>query len=158
MSVLSDNYKKIISEMEEKITNPKELDFVKQKISELSMLFMETIDNLNNATEKKIKEIEERQKQIELKVSKVEDSVNDIESDIYTEEEGYDFEIVCPYCNYEFQAEINGKNEIVCPECNNMIELDWNEEEEDCCSGGCLGCHGCGSEEDEDNNNNEDDM
>lgn len=47
------------------------------------------------------------------------------------------------------------KNEIKCPECNNIIELDWNDEEEDCCSGHCSSCHGCGSEEE---NDDEEDM
>ena len=34
MSVLSDNYKKIIAEVEERITNPEDLEFVKEKMSE----------------------------------------------------------------------------------------------------------------------------
>lgn len=164
MSVLSDNYKKIISEIETQITNPEELEFVKQKISELSMMFMDIIDNLANTADEKIKQIEDKQKEIETKMSKVENTVNEIESDIYTGEEEFDFEIVCPYCNYEFEAEINGKNEIVCPECNNVIELDWNEEDEGC-SGHCSSCHGCEEddfeeEKEEDNNQeeNEDDM
>ena len=66
----------------------------------------------------------------------------------------------CPYCNNEFIAEINGKDEIKCPECNNMIELDWDDEEEHGCSGHCSSCHGCSDdfEEDDDEENNEDDM
>jgi len=158
MSVLSDNYKRIVSEIEEKLSNPEELEFVKEKISELSMLFMDMIDSLAEKADEKIKQIEEKQKQIESKMSEVENAVNEIESDIYTEEEGsFDFEIVCPYCSHEFVAEINGKNEIACPECNNIIELDWNEEEDEGCSGHCGGCHGCGEEFEEDEEN-EDDM
>lgn len=150
MSVLSENYKRIISEIEEKIQDPEELEFVKQKVTELSMLFMDIIDNLADKADEKIKQIEEKQKQIEAKMDEVENVVNEIESDIYTEEEGnFDFEIVCPYCNYEFEAEIDGKTEIPCPECNNIIELDWNDEEDEGCSGHCGGCHGC-SEDSED--------
>lgn len=156
MSVLSDNYKRIVSEIEEKISNPEELEFVKEKVSELSMLFMDIIDSLSEKADEKIKQIEEKQKQIESKMSEVESAVNEIESDIYTEEDGnFDFEIVCPYCNYEFVAEINGKNEIACPECNNIIELDWNDEDDgEGCNGHCSGCHGC--EEDYDENDEED--
>ena len=158
MSVLSDNYKRIISEIEGKITNQEELEFVKEKVSELSMLFMDIIDSLTEKADEKIKQIEEKQKQIEAKMEQVENAVNDIESDIYVEEDGnFDFEIVCPYCNNEFITEINGKDEITCPECNNVIELDWNEEEDEGCSGHCSSCHGC-SDELEDDEDNEDDM
>lgn len=162
MSVLSDNYKRIISEIEGKITNPEELEFVKEKVSEISMLFMDVIDNLTEKTDEKIRQIEEKQKQIENKMSQVENVVNEIESDIYVEDDegNFDFEIVCPYCNNEFVAEINGKSEILCPECNNIIELDWNDEENDCCSGHCSSCHGCDEDFDEndDEEDNEDDM
>lgn len=158
MSVLSENYKRIISEIEGKISNPEELEFVKEKVSELSMLFMDIIDNLTEKADEKIKQIEEKQKQIEEKMLQVETSVNEIENDIYVEEDGsFDFEIVCPYCNHEFVAEINGKNEIPCPECSNIIELDWNDEEEQGCTGHCGGCHGC-SDEFDNEEDNEDDM
>ena len=43
--------------------------------------------------------------------------------------EDFEFEIVCPYCNYEFIADIDEhEDEILCPECNNPIELDWSED------------------------------
>ncbi len=164
MSVLSDNYKRIVSEIEGKITNPEELEFVKEKVAELSMLFMDIIDNLADKTEEKMKQMEEKQKQIEDKINMVESAVNEIEGDIYEEDGNFDFEIICPYCNYEFTAEITGKDEITCPECNNIIELDWNEEEEDGCTGHCSGCHGCEEEEEDfaedeqDEEDNEDDM
>lgn len=88
--------------------------------------------------------------------------------DIY-EDEDYDFEIVCPYCNHEFVADIEDelKEEIECPECHNKIELDWDGEDDDCCSGGCCGCghhDECGSDEEdsdtdsEEKDNNDDDM
>ena len=148
MSVLSDNYKRIVSEIEEKMTNKEDLEFVKEKVAELSMLFMDIIDNLADKTEEKMRQMEEKQKQIEAKMEAVESAINEIEGDIYEEDGNFDFEIVCPYCNYEFTAEITGKDEITCPECNNIIELDWNEEDEDSCTGHCSNCHGC--EEDED--------
>ena len=157
MSVLSDNYRRIVSEVEAKITNPENQEFVKQKISELSVIFMDVIDNLSNITDQKIKNIEEKQKIIEEKMQEVENYVNDIESDMLEEIESideelnqdeddeYEFEITCPYCDNEFVADINGKAEVKCPECNNIIELDWNDEEEtSCCSnGGCSKCPGC---------------
>ena len=173
MSVLSDNYKKIITEIEEKITNQEELEFIKQKISELSIIFMDVIDNLSNATDEKLKKIEEKQEKIEQKMQEVEEYVNDIETDMLEEidaidevtenDEEYEFEIACPYCNNEFVADINGKNEITCPECNNVIELDWNDEEDNksgCSSHGCSSCPGCqiDSNKTQEKENNDDDM
>lgn len=155
MSVLSDNYKRIMSEIETKITNQEELEFIKAKISELSMSFMDAIDSLADSADCKIKQIEEKQKMIEERMKQVQDAVDEIEGDIYEDCECSDscnceFEIVCPYCNNEFTAEIDNKSEITCPECNNIIELDWNEENDDECSGNCMGCHGCSEEDDED--------
>lgn len=154
MSALSDNYKKIISELENKLTNKEDLEFVKEKMSELSIIFINAIDNIAEKADKKIKKIEQKQKLIESKMEEVEKSVNEIESDIYIEnedEEEYDFEIVCPYCNNEFTEEINGKEEIICPECKNTIELDWNaNENEEGCNGHCSTCGGCQDYEDED--------
>ena len=162
MSVLSDNYKKIIAEVEERITNPEDLEFVKEKMSELSIVFMDIIDNLTDKADEKIKQIEEKQKMLESKMGEVEKAVNEIEGDIYEEndDEAFEFEIVCPYCDYEFTAEITGKEEITCPECNNVIELDWNDEEDGgCCSGNCHSCHGCEDEDDfEDEDENDEDM
>lgn len=150
MSVFKDDYNRIVSEIEQNITDQEQLKFIKEKISELSMIFLDAIDNLSNVADEKIRQIEEKQKIIEEKMSQVESAVNDIESDIYIDEENYDFEIVCPYCDYEFVAEIDGKNEISCPNCNNIIELDWNDEEDEGCTGHCSGCHGCGEEDNED--------
>ena len=83
-------------------------------------------------------------------------SLKNIEKDIYldddTENEDYDVEIKCPYCNATFNAEMNDLTaaEIVCPECNNTIELDWGDECDDSdCAGGCCS-HDCHHDEDED--------
>ena len=89
-----------------------------------------------------------RYKDINERIQKVEESVNHIEKDIYMDD-AYDFEISCPYCNYEFTVDFEDgvKKEVNCPECKNTIELDWNEEEN--CNGECSGCHShCGEEND----------
>lgn len=168
MSVLSDNYKRIMSEVEAKITDPNELEFVKLKMNELSMSFMEVIDNLSNETEQKIKALEEKQQKIEDKVQEVENYVSDIENDMLEEmeeivmdEECYDgFEITCPYCNNDFYADISGKDEVACPACKNIIELDWDDDEEQsgcgCANGGCNSCSGCNSKNNQEKNENKD--
>lgn len=135
MSNIKGKYVQILEDLENNIKNPEDLDYAKEKMMELSMAFMDVIDRLTALTDAKIKEIEARQEEINNKVSNVQSLVNEIESDIYEEDEGYEFEIVCPYCNYEFTADIeeDEKEEIKCPKCNNIIELDWDQEE-DCSS------------------------
>ena len=143
MSNIKGKYVQILEDLENNIKNPEDLDYAKEKMMELSMAFMDVIDRLTALTDAKIKEIEARQEEINNKVSNVQSLVNEIESDIYEEDEGYEFEIVCPYCNYEFTADIeeDEKEEIKCPKCNNIIELDWNSEDEFSCPGDCSHCH-----------------
>ena len=107
-----------------------------------------------------VKELKENQKIITNKIEKMQQVIDHIESDIYSDE-GFDFEIVCPYCEHEFVIDANeDKNEVECPECKNVIELDWTgdlyDDEDDGCSGHCCGCSGCGDSSDEENE--DDDM
>lgn len=152
MSEFTKKYDKIIEEIENNIQNEKELNFVKEKINEISTMFMSMFDNMTKYSESKISVLEENQNKLEQKLNKVQNIVEDIKNDIYEDynEDDYEFEIVCPYCNNIFTSnvETNVNQEIECPECNNTIELDWNEEE--CCTGSCLSCSGCSSIEGED--------
>lgn len=100
---------------------------------------------------KEMKEIKQNQKVMNEKMTKMQQVIDHIESDIYSED-GFDFEIVCPYCEHEFVIDVDeSKQEVQCPECKNIIELDWSGELEDTCSGHCHGCSGCDdSDEDDD--------
>ena len=132
MSELSKNYKKIIQDVENHIQDPELLEYVKTQLCKLSMIFLDQLDKVLEISENKIEDIIESQKELNQKMSKIESSVEDIEKDIYFEEEG-DTDVVCPYCNSEFLTYIDdSKMEIVCPECNNAIELDWGTEEMGC--------------------------
>ena len=107
-----------------------------------------------------VKELKENQKIMTNKIEKMQQVIDHIESDIYSDE-GFDFEIVCPYCEHEFVIGANeDKNEVECPECKNVIELDWTgdlyDDEDDGCSGHCCGCSGCVDSSDEENE--DDDM
>ena len=155
MSDIKGKYKKILEDLENNIKDPEDLIYAKEKFMEVSMLFMDIIDRLTILTEARIKEIEEKQGEIENKISSVQSLVDEIEGDIYEDDGNYEFEIVCPYCNYEFFIDIDeNKTEITCPECQNVIELDWtgDTEENDShnCNGSCGGCHGCDEEGEED--------
>lgn len=154
MSEMSGKYNEIMQELESNIKDPEELKFVKDKFSDLSMLFVDMLDRITKLTDDRIQEIETKQQEIMGKIQSVQSTVKGIENDIYEdEEENYEFEIVCPYCNHEFSADIEEEenDEIRCPECHNIIELDWNcEEEVEGCHGSCSHCHtNCGVAEDE---------
>ena len=168
MANLRRKYEDILNEMDKTIKDKKELEFVKQKISELTMTYLESIS--------KFISLEESQIKLERKVSNLDRRVENIEEDIYLdldedEDDEYDtchhakyyndqmhdndmeFEIVCPYCDYEFITDESYKDvvEIECPECHNIISLDWDDDE------GCVGdCHNCSShcynEDEEDDN------
>ena len=116
---------------------------------------MSDLENKIEQLLKEVKELKENQKEMTEKMSKMQQVIDHIEDDIY-EEEGFDFEIVCPYCEHEFVIDTSeDKTEIKCPECKNTIELDWigdiedepkeNKTKNSNFQGGCPGCHGCGS-------------
>ena len=144
MSKLSEEYLKIIKDIEEHISDKEERKYVIKKMSELSSLYIDIIDRVTDVNSKRMENLEKHQEEIDSKLSKVKNTVDLIKKDIY-EDDDYDFEIVCPYCNHEFVADIEDelKEEIRCPECHNIIELDWDEDdEEEGCSGCCSSCHG----------------
>ena len=164
MSEIGIEYKRIMEEIEKTISNEEERKFVKSKLAELSISFIDIIDRITKATDMKIKEIERNQDNIEKKMSSIEAIVDNIENDIYEDgdsDEDYEFEVVCPYCNYEFSVDMDNveKDEVECPECHNVIELDWSCDGE-CdsdCEDGCDSCSGCGHHHDTDQDL-EDDM
>lgn len=144
MPNLSKRCEEIFKSIESKISNKEEKDYVMEKVRELSYMYLELIDRITELDSKRLEKLEDNQDALLATVSTLKESVDLIKSDIY-EEDGYDFEIVCPYCNHEFVADVESelKEEIECPECHNIIELDWDDDEEGCdsCSGHCHSCH-----------------
>ena len=165
MSKLSEEYLKILNDIDENISDEKEKQYVIKKVAELSSLYMDIIDRVTNICSKRMEEIEKYQNELEERLDKVKGTVDLIKKDIYEDDE-YDFEIVCPYCNHEFVADVEDelREEIECPECHNIIELDWDGDDDDGCTGFCSSCghhDGCNSDEpkeDDDKENNDDDM
>ncbi len=145
MADLNKKYQTILNELAQKIQNPSELEFVKEKMNELIIEYMSSID--------RILEIEKNQAKLENKVQKIQRELSMIEEDIYVNDDYEDddflcdqmhdndceFEITCPYCGFEFLTDESYKSEteIKCPQCHEMIELDWKEEK---CSGECQSC------------------
>ena len=83
MSEIGIEYKRIMEEIEKTISNEEERKFVKSKLAELSISFIDIIDRITKATDMKIKEIERNQDNIEKKMSSIEANVDNIENDIY---------------------------------------------------------------------------
>lgn len=160
MSDFNNQYKKIMEELSEKMNDPKDLELVKEKFLEMSLMFMDMLDKVSSLSQEKVLDIEDKQNVIFSKMNMIESMLSKIENDIYEDEDDdcCGFEIICPYCNNEFSANsIDMSSDIKCPNCHNMIELDWNldEIEEQIesfggCSGSCCGCQsGCHSQEDD---------
>ena len=160
MTEISKKVNSILKDLETKLNNKQDIEFAKQKFLEVCILFTDEMEKLAESFETRLEYIAQNQSVIVEKINKIESSVDEFVKDIY-DEDLYDFEIDCPYCNNQFVAEIQKQsNEIKCPDCNNVIELDWNgkgPEDDDHDGCGCGHCHhdceDCGDEEIE-----EDDM
>lgn len=129
------------------IKDPKDLEYMVGRTDKLIHFLLDETGRLVDYNEEKMKALINRQKQVEEVLIELKEKVENMYEDIYDEEEG-DFEIICPYCNFEFDANIDEDlQEIRCPECGNLIELDWNgnpdDEPNSGCGGNCNHCGGC---------------
>ena len=163
MGTIKNEYKSFLDDIEKNIKNKEDLKYIKERFAIFMDVMLNQIDNIVEYKSENLTRLENSQKELEDKVKKMQNILDNIEKDIYSED-GFDFEIVCPYCNYEFVIDVDeNKTEIQCPECQNIIELDWSgnpdDDAENGCNGDCHGCNGCDDQEnDEDNQDNEDDM
>ena len=150
-----------MNDLEQNIQNKEDLDYIKTQIFNISNLFLDELDKMADLKMNRMNTLIARYKEMSDRMNQIEETMNHIEKDIYLDEEPYEFEIVCPYCNTEFFTDLtsDSKNEVTCPECNNVIELDWNEEEHGC-GGSCGHCASqtCDHEENGEDNSEEDDM
>lgn len=152
MGKLKNEYKSFLDDIEKNIKNKEDLVYIKDRFASFLDVIMEQMDSITNYKKEEIEKLEETQKRLDEKMAKMQQVIDNIEKDIYAED-GFDFEIVCPYCDYEFIIDMDeNRTEVTCPECQNIIELDWSgdtENEETGCSGHCGGCHGCEDEDDD---------
>ena len=152
MGLLKNEYKSFLDDMEKNIKNKEDLEYIKKRFTDFLGIMIEQMDNMMEYKAEQIEKLEESQKQFEEKMSKMQQILDNIEKDIYAED-GFDFEIICPYCNYQFVIDMDeDKTDIECPECQNIIELDWTGDidEDESCTGSCHGCHGCHDEDEDD--------
>lgn len=155
MNDLKNEYKSFLDDIEKNIKNKEDLEYIKVRFASFLDVVLDKLEYIADYKTSELKRLEEAQDQIEEKMSKMQKVIDNIEKDIYTDD-GYDFEIVCPYCNSEFMIDMDeNKKEIECPECRNIIELDWSGDVDDQLDnndfqGNCHGCHGCDNDEDDD--------
>lgn len=159
MAILKNEYKSFLDDIEKNIKNKEDLEYIKERFSEFMDVVLEQMDNIMEYKSEEFEKLEQTQKQMSDKLEKMQQVIENIEKDIYADD-GFDFEITCPYCNYEFIIDMDeDKSEIECPECHNTIELDWTgdlEEHFEGCSGHCHGCSSCSDEEKDENDEDED--
>ena len=156
MAKLREEYNNFLKDIEKNLKNKEDLEYVKVRFSMFVDKVIDEMDMLVDYKTQKMNEIEQKQKEIDDKMSKMQQIIDNIEKDIYSDE-GFDFEIICPYCDNQFVIDVDeDKTEVECPVCNNIIELDWSGEvEEDVgCNGSCSGCHGCDEESEEEQQEN----
>lgn len=156
MGILKNEYKSFLDDIEKNIKNKEDLEYVKGRFASFLDIVLDQMDYIMEYKKEEIAKLEDTQNKLSSQIGQMQQVIDNIEKDIYTED-GFDFEIVCPYCNYEFIIDVDeNRTEIECPECQNIIELDWSGdidgegEENNGCSGECYGCHGCEEDKDED--------
>lgn len=161
MRKLKNEYKSFLDDVEKNVKNKEDLDYIKGRFTTFIDVVLDEIDYILEYKQEEMDKIEDTQNQLNEKIGQMQQVIDNIEKDIYAED-GFDFEIVCPYCNYEFIIDVDeNKTEVECPECENVIELDWSGEvdeeieNQNCQGGSCSGCHGC---EEQDQQQEDDDM
>ena len=136
-----------LSDINQNVKDQNDLMYVKERTSQLLDVMMNEVEKLVDYKEDKLNAIVKKQQEEEAKLQELREKIDTIYEDIYEDEEE-SFSISCPYCNHEFDAEIDEDfHEIRCPECGNLIELDWNgnldDEPDSGCGGSCSSCGGC---------------
>ena len=157
MGILKNEYKSFLDDIEKNIKDKEDLEYVKQRFASFLDIVLDQMDYIMDYKQEEIAKLENTQNRLTSQINQMQQVIDHIEKDIYSED-GFDFEIVCPYCNYEFIIDVDeNKTEVKCPECENIIELDWSgdvegeEQNQGGCpgAGNCNGCNGCSDEDDD---------
>ena len=129
MSNINAEFKEILETLEKNMKNKDDLELVKVQMFNLYNLFFDEVTNLETLANSRMAEMAGKQKDVDERLGKIEKEIKNISVDIYGEEENedeedYNFTIECPYCNFEFNVEVDElENTITCPECKKDIEI-----------------------------------
>lgn len=120
--MISKKYNEILTKLEEKIEDRRDLNLAKSALSDLAICYVDEITKLTDNYNNKISSFETRLSDLEKKFIETTE----------IKEVSLSEKILCPYCNFEFEVEYDTENtETVCPKCKNLIELDWGEFDDD---------------------------
>lgn len=155
MGILKNEYKSFLDDIEKNLKNKEDLEYVRKRFASFVDVILDQMDYIIDYKTEEIAKLEDTQNKINAKMNQMQQVIDNIEKDIYADD-GFDFEIICPYCNYEFIIDVDeNKTEVECPECQNIIELDWSgdvdsdeQDQQGGCEGNCDGCHGCDEDDD----------
>lgn len=141
----SKKYAEIFKEITKRFKSKDDVDFIKEKFSEL-------LEETTKENTKAIANLENKQKKLEkdfiqlkgvvtvmeeemiFRAGDEDDDFDDVESGTYVDDDenddsdtSYKFSVTCPYCGVTFYAgkEFKTLKSIECPDCNRKIELDW---------------------------------
>ena len=106
MKNIKNEYKGFLDDIEKNIKNKEDLEYVKKRFTAFLDPVLDEINSIIEYKKEEVEELEKRQQEIERKMSKMQSVIDNIEKDIYAED-GFDFEIVCPYCNHEFIIDVD---------------------------------------------------
>lgn len=122
--MLGKKFKETILNLEKRIKDKEELEFVKKQITELTMSYLNELEKLEQNYDLKVSHCTERIDDLEKSLSELKEGLTSEDIDVEP--------ITCPYCNSKFLIEFDNKQkEIKCPDCKNIIELDWEDYEDD---------------------------
>ena len=106
MGILKNEYKSFLDDIEKNIKDPQDLEYIKGRFASFLDVILDQMDYIMDYKKEQIEKLENTQKELDDKMGKMQQVIDNIEKDIYSED-GFDFEIVCPYCNYEFFIDID---------------------------------------------------
>lgn len=144
---LKNEIENFFKDINENIKNEDDLNYIKIRTARLTNVIADEVEKIMNYKEDKLNAIIKKQEEGDKRLKELNEKIDAVYDEMY-EDEMDNFLINCPYCNNEFDADIDEEfNEIRCPECGNIIELDWNgnpeDEPETGCGNNCSNCGGC---------------
>ena len=117
--MLDKRYNEVIEELNKNMESESDSQYAKMVITELTLMYLDEVNKLEKAYEKKIQ-------LCNLRLAELEQRIEGLENYIFDEEDDGSVCISCPYCNADIILDSSTpEDEIECPECKNMIELDW---------------------------------
>ena len=129
MSNLEEQYQKMIETLENTIKDKEALEKAKEQLDDIVSIVVDDCSHVLDAYDEKIKSIENRNLDYEMRISVLEEKLKYFEKMV--ELEDYDFFITCPYCGFEFQTDYDEEiEEIICPECGQSFDIDWDDDDD----------------------------